>query len=514
LDVHYTAAEPTDEERDAVDALLGPSASGWTGGQERTVADRHFALGGRAAREQRHLLLPALHALADRVGWISEGALNHVCRRLTIPPAEAFGVASFYGLFSTKPRPPRVVHVCDDLACLVNADLCGEVERSEGAPGKTERRSGATWLRSPCLGLCERAPAAMLSVAGANHREEPIAPARTSDIVKALDGPPDVRELPRSVLPQHGDPKLRLLRRIGNIDPASLDDYRAAGGYASLRRAFELGPSGVIREVLASKLLGRGGAAFPTGRKWDAVAREPERPHYVVCNADESEPGTFKDRILMEEDPFAVIEAMTVAAFAGGCERGFIYIRGEYPRAQAALEHAIAEARRHGLLGDEIMGRGLCFDIEIRRGAGAYICGEETALFNSIEGYRGEPRNKPPFPVQKGLFGKPTTWKRSSMCRTSWFTAARHTRRSARPTPPAQNCSAFLDTPRDRACTKCRSAPRCGNCSTSPAACAPASDCKRCCSAVRPARSPRPMSWIRRSPSRAFAPRMPRWVRA
>jgi NADH-quinone oxidoreductase subunit F len=408
LDVHYSAAEPTDEERDAVDALLGPAVSGWTGGTERTVADRHFAAGGRAAREQRHLLLPALHALADRVGWISEGALNHVCRRLTIPPAEAYGVASFYALFSTKPRPPTVVHVCDDLACLVNADLCGEVERTEGVPGEIGRRSGATWLRSPCLGLCERAPAAMLSIAGAGHHMETIAPARASDIVEALDGQRGVRDAPRTRLPQHGDPGLRLLRRIGHIDPASLDDYRSAGGYAGLRRAFELGPSGVIREVLASKLLGRGGAAFPTGRKWDAVAREAARPHYLVCNADESEPGTFKDRILMEEDPFAVIEAMTIAAFAGGCERGFIYIRGEYPQAHAALEHAIAEARRRSLLGDAIMDQELRFDIEIRRGAGAYICGEETALFNSIEGYRGEPRNKPPFPVQKGLFGKPT----------------------------------------------------------------------------------------------------------
>jgi NADH-quinone oxidoreductase subunit F len=408
LDVHFTSAEPTDEERDAVDALLGEAVSGWTGGRERTAADRHFAAGGRAAREQRHLLLPALHALADRVGWISKGALNHICRRLTVPPAEAFGVASFYGLFSTKPRPPTTVHVCDDLACLVTADVCGELERTEGAPGAATRSDRATWLRSPCLGLCERAPAAMLSIAGADHHEEPIAPALASDIGKALDGRRNVNYSTKYVLPQHGDPGLRLLRRVGHIDPANLDDYRAEGGYAGLRRAFEIGPGGVIREVLESKLVGRGGAAFPTGRKWDSVAREPERPHYLVCNADESEPGTFKDRVLMEEDPFAIIEAMTIAAFAGGCERGFIYVRGEYPRALATLTNALAQARRHGLLGDDIMGRGLRFDVEIRRGAGAYICGEETALFNSIEGYRGEPRNKPPFPAQKGLFGKPT----------------------------------------------------------------------------------------------------------
>ena len=196
--------------------------------------------------------------------------------------------------------------------------------------------------------------------------------------------------------------------RVGRVDPSSLADYRSQGGYAALRRALDLGPAGVIREVTDSRLQGRGGAAFPTGRKWDAVAAQPVRPHHLVCNADESEPGTFKDRVLMEGDPFAVIEAMTVAGFATGCERGYLYLRGEYPRARQRLEHAIVEARRQGFLGAEVMGSGLTFDIELFRGAGAYICGEETAIFNSIEGYRGEPRNKPPFPVEVGLFGLPT----------------------------------------------------------------------------------------------------------
>jgi NADH-quinone oxidoreductase subunit F len=204
------------------------------------------------------------------------------------------------------------------------------------------------------------------------------------------------------------DPGLRLLRRVGVANPESLDEYRALGGYAALRRALALGPEGVLREVTDSKLVGRGGAAFPTGRKWEAVARSPVRPHYVVCNADESEPGTFKDRVLMEEDPFALVEAMTIAGFATGCERGYIYIRAEYPHATARLVHAIAEARRRGFLGDNVMGEGVRFELELRRGAGAYICGEETALFNSLEGKRGEPRNKPPFPVQSGLFSKPT----------------------------------------------------------------------------------------------------------
>src|SRR4029079_13508694 len=145
-----------------------------------------------------------------------------------------------------------------------------------------------------------------------------------------------------------------------------------------------------------------------TGVKWDGVARAPSRPHYLVCNADESEPGTFKDRVLMEYDPFGLIEAMTIAAYVTGCERGYLYIRGEYPLATRRLEHAIATARVRGYLGDDVMGEGFAFDIELRRGAGAYICGEETALLNSIEGKRGEQRNKPPFPVQRGVFGKPT----------------------------------------------------------------------------------------------------------
>ncbi|HEX7546783.1 MAG TPA: NADH-ubiquinone oxidoreductase-F iron-sulfur binding region domain-containing protein, partial [Gemmatimonadaceae bacterium] len=156
------------------------------------------------------------------------------------------------------------------------------------------------------------------------------------------------------------------------------------------------------------KLVGRGGAAFPAGRKWEAVRTQAAQPHYLVCNADESEPGTFKDRVLLTDDPFAIVESMTIGALATRAVHGFLYIRAEYPLAFERMNGAIAQARAAGLLGDDILHRGLKFDIEIRRGAGAYICGEETALFESIEGKRGEPRNKPPFPVSHGLFGKPT----------------------------------------------------------------------------------------------------------
>jgi NADH-quinone oxidoreductase subunit F len=361
LDLRLLAAEPSDAEREAIDTAVGGPA---------TNGDRV----GRANRDSRHLLLPALRAAQRRVGWVSEGALGYASRRLDVPPAEAYGVASFYALIALEEREPEALHVCTDLSCR----LAGVRAAPPGAHA------------SPCLGLCERAPAALRTIAGTEPREIP----------HPEQGP---------ALPQAGEPGLRLLRRIAaGVDPESLDAYRAHGGYAALRRAIELGPAGVLREVSDSRLLGRGGAAFPTGAKWEAVARQPAHPHYLVCNADESEPGTFKDRVLMEDDPFALVEAMTIAAFATGCERGFVYVRAEYPVAHERLEHAFAQARTRGLLGDDVMGAGFAFDLELRIGAGAYVCGEETALFQSIEGYRGEPRNKPPFPVEVGLFGKPT----------------------------------------------------------------------------------------------------------
>ncbi|MFG3261440.1 NADH-ubiquinone oxidoreductase-F iron-sulfur binding region domain-containing protein [Streptomyces bobili] len=405
MDLHFGDSKPTDEERAAVDALLGPPRSSWEGA-DRSDADLRWARGGREARDRRDLLLPGLHAVNDRVGWISEGALDYLCRRLTVPPAEAYGVATFYAMFSVRPRPATVLHVCTDLACTAAGaqDLCAGIEAGLG-PG-----SGVHVERGPCLGLCERAPATLAVRAGAPVRTAVAAPATVAGALLAARAPDSAAQEPPAAeaVPQAGDEGLLLLRRVGVVDPSSLDDYRAHGGYAALRQAFALGPAGVIREVTDSGLAGRGGAAFPTGRKWRATASQPDRPHFLVCNADESEPGTFKDRVLMEGDPYALVEAMTIAAYAIGAHRGYLYVRGEYPRAISRMQYAVDQARARGLLGDDILGQGYAFDIEIRRGAGAYICGEETALFNSIEGYRGEPRAKPPFPVEKGLFGRPT----------------------------------------------------------------------------------------------------------
>ncbi|WP_296742668.1 NAD(P)H-dependent oxidoreductase subunit E [Mesorhizobium sp.] len=407
MDLKFSNAEPFADERDAVDRLLGAGEGGWHGG-ERDEKDHRRAHSGHAARSQRHLVMEALHAVNDRVGWISPGALNYIGRRLSVAPADVYSVATFYALFSTNVRPKRIVHVCTDIACMARGskDVCADLEKRLGPASATNG-----WKHSPCLGVCERAPAAMAVEAGDPPHEHLIGPATVEEIVLALnDGPAALAAEAPAIMavPQAGQEGLMLLKRVGRVDPESIDDYLAIDGYAGLRRAFEMGPAKVISEVKDSRLMGRGGAAFPAGTKWESTAKQPATPRYLVCNADESEPGTFKDRAILEGDPFALIESMTIAGYAFGAERGFIYLRGEYPRANRLLHNAIEKARERGFLGADIQGSGWSFELEIRRGAGAYICGEETAIFNSIEGYRGEPRSKPPFPFEAGLFGKPT----------------------------------------------------------------------------------------------------------
>ena len=390
MDLRALESPPSDVERVAIDAVLGPEpalpSASWSSAQGR-----------------RHLLLPALHAAQARVGFVSPGALGYICQRLEVPPAEGFGVASFYALFALGVRPPVALHVCDDIACKA----AGADHLIDGLTREVSASAEQAWHRSPCLGLCEQAPAALYTRAGDPPVERGLGGLTLERAIAVLRTGPIAVE-PAPALPQRGESGLRLLARVGRVDPGSLDDYRAHGGYRALRRALEIGPAGVLRELADSGLVGRGGALFPTGRKWEAVARATTRPRYVVCNADESEPGTFKDRVLMEQDPYALVEAMTIAGVTVGAERGFIYLRAEYPLAAERLAHAVAQARLRGLLGDDVLGRGARFEIEIRRGAGAYVCGEETALLASIEGHRGEPRSKPPFPVEVGLFGKPT----------------------------------------------------------------------------------------------------------
>jgi NADP-reducing hydrogenase subunit HndC len=200
-----------------------------------------------------------------------------------------------------------------------------------------------------------------------------------------------------------------VLERVGVVNPESIEDYILYDGYQALGKALTgMKPAEVISQVENSGLQGRGGAGFPTGRKWSFVANTPGHPKYVICNADESEPGTFKDRLVLEGDPFSIIEAMTIAGYAISAHEGYIYIRGEYPLAYKRIENAIHQAEAHGLLGDHIFGTDFSFHIHPHAGAGAYICGEETALIESLEGKRGMPRARPPYPTTYGLFGKPT----------------------------------------------------------------------------------------------------------
>lgn len=379
MDLKFIGAEATEAEIAAIAGAV----------PEAVTVD----LEGRVIRTERtslrHHLLPALDAVQSAIGYVSQGAVDEIARRLNVPPAEIFSVASFYALIALEDAPDRVAHICDDTACrltggtqlLASLDERGDVHAT------------------PCIGQCDRGPAAYVQRAG--QPDLVIVNATRDDVIAVLDGA-EVAPPPPYVV---GD---RLLRHIGTTDPEDLGSYRSRDGYTALARALEIGPEGVIDEMKKSNLRGRGGAAFPTGVKWEAVRNQSATPRYVACNADESEPGTFKDRVIMEGDPFGLIEAMTIAGLTVGAEYGYIYIRGEYPLATQRLGNAIAQATAAGLLGGDVMGTGSTFHLEVRRGQGAYICGEETALFNSIEGFRGEPRQKPPFPVESGLFGKPT----------------------------------------------------------------------------------------------------------
>ncbi|MGH7655511.1 MAG: NAD(P)H-dependent oxidoreductase subunit E, partial [Gemmatimonadaceae bacterium] len=415
MDIRLLGTDPTAEERSAVDDVLGAPTSSWDGGERGSERDAHTAIvGGRATREQRHLLLPALQALQARIGFITEGGLDYVCERLGVPPAEAWGVATFYAMLATTPRPRRVLHVCDDIACRAKgaAKLCATLERKAG-PAITHEPEGdhvalhsenPAWMHSPCLGLCDVAPAALMVEAGEQVVERSIGGATASTLISLLAG--DVPPADGAGRPHTGKSAAivcgGLLQRVGKVDPTSLAAYRAAGGYAALAKARALTPKEVTDELLASELRGRGGAFFATGRKWSFVPSKEQlpKPHYLVVNADESEPGTFKDRDIMLRVPHRLIEGCLIAAHAIESTSVFIYIRGEYLAEYEILAAAVDEARDAGIFGD--------VEITVHRGAGAYICGEETALLESLEGKRGQPRPRPPFPPIQGLYMAPT----------------------------------------------------------------------------------------------------------
>jgi NADH:ubiquinone oxidoreductase subunit F (NADH-binding)/NADH:ubiquinone oxidoreductase subunit E len=362
-------------------------------GKHRPVDPEIAALADEHGRDPESLLA-IFQALQARRGGLTQSAITEVARALRLPAERAYGVATFYSMLSTPPREGgrRVIRVCDGPACWLRGAATARalVEAEFGGEWEVERTS--------CLGLCDRAPAALMDAepAGPLLAERTLAPRRQ------WRGEASAYARPRT-----GELRV-MLARAGKVDPDSIESAVEHGAYRALDAALTRPPEAVIAEVEAAGLTGRGGAGFPAGRKWRLVAQAGRLPKYVVCNADESEPLVFKDRVLIDCDPHQLLEGMALAGYAVGARQGFIYIRGEYEPQAQRLERAIAQAEACGWLGERLGGTDFSFHVHIHRGAGAYICGEETALLESLEGRRGEPRVRPPYPTTHGYRGQPT----------------------------------------------------------------------------------------------------------
>lgn len=342
-----------------------------TGSNEQVIIDRW--------KDEPAPLLPVLQELHDRDGYLSEEALHAVAVGLRIPIADLFGTVTFYHHFSREPGGLAAPRVCTGPVC-----------KMKGADALVAVLEGATPM--PCSGRCD----------------DPIPVLRGHDTLVGLSA--DTLESRPSPLPPTALTGVEecVFAHIREPGRASLSGYEKTGGYEGLRAALEKTPEDILQVMSDSGLAGRGGAGFPTGVKWKAVADAEGHPKTIVCNADEGEPGCFKDRCLMDYDPHAIVEGMVLAAYATDATRGFIYLRYEYPETERVLDQALAEAHAAGFLGTNILGSDFEFDLYVRRGAGAYICGEETSLLNSLEGKHPFPRNRPPYPVTHGFEDLPT----------------------------------------------------------------------------------------------------------
>jgi bidirectional [NiFe] hydrogenase diaphorase subunit len=297
------------------------------------------------------------------------------------------------------------INVCGAAGCLHSDALKNALTEAAAASGYGPESCMVRLVG--CLGLCGAGPVVNVEPAGILYQR--VQPSDAADIVDAIEGPGVERILLDSKQPFFARQQRIVLENSGRIDPERLEDYIAADGYLALATALsEMTPAEVIAEITKSGLRGRGGAGYPTGLKWSTVSKSPGSPKVVVCNADEGDPGAFMDRSVLESDPHRVIEGMAIAAYAVGATEGFMYVRAEYPLAVARLKTALRLAERNGLLGNNICGTQFNFRISIRLGAGAFVCGEETALIASIEGKRGTPRPRPPYPAELGVFGHPT----------------------------------------------------------------------------------------------------------
>jgi [NiFe] hydrogenase diaphorase moiety large subunit len=356
----------------------------------------------------RHRMLDILRDLQDRFRWISPQIMTIVARQTGLSRVAVEGVATFYSFLSLTPKGRVTIRLCDDIIDRMAGleDVVGTFEAELGIKvGQTSGDDSFSLEFTPCIGLCDQAPAAMINDIVVTR----LTRQKATEIARALKSgtPPESLVSERfAALGPHERATLMVENNIRHAGPVLLGPVPDNAG---LMKALAMAPAEIIAAIEASGLRGSGGAGFQTARKWKAAAAEPASRRFIFCNADEGEPGTFKDRVLLTERPHLLIEGMTIAARAVGAQEGLIYLRGEYVYLKPLLESVLDERRARGLLGANILGLdGFDFDLRIQMGAGAYICGEEGALINSCEGLPGEPRTRPPFPVTHGYLGCPT----------------------------------------------------------------------------------------------------------
>lgn len=363
-----------------------------------TPPDPHIIALAEQHKHDPEAILEILRDLQAEHGTLDKESVTQVAQVLKIPPRHAYGVASFYSMLAMDVKQPNVLRVCDGPVCWLNGAnrlrQAADMILMENPEWRVERSS--------CLGLCNRAPAALVN----DHQVHPMTPEGVEGLLAGWTGE-TVEFAPESAAPRQGEVRL-MMARAGKVNPDSIESALEHGAYCGLAKALSLSSEQALAEVEASGLTGRGGAGFPVGRKWRFVAQAERNPKYIICNADESEPLIFKDRVLIDTDPHQILEGMAIAGYACGASEAFIYIRGEYEYQARRLERAVGQAEAANWLGEHIQGSAFSFHIHVHRGAGAYICGEETALLESLEGKRGEPRLRPPYPPTAGYRGLPT----------------------------------------------------------------------------------------------------------
>ncbi len=363
----------------------------------------------QACGNDRGRLMDIVEAVQAKFGCVSPEAMDAIAKAVGAHRVEVDSVVSFYAFLSSRPTGKVVIRLCDDIVDRMHGvervaeAFCDELGI---AVGETTADGAVALEYVPCIGLSDQAPAALINDVPVTHLSSDAARQIARDLTAGVEPARLVRELGDG---KNADPLVRSMVN-NNLRKAGEVVFGEMAPGTAIRKALAMSPNEVIRDVKTARLRGRGGAGFPTGLKWDFTRGAEGETKYILCNADEGEPGTFKDRVILTERPDLMFEGMTIAGYAIGAGEGILYLRAEYAYLRPYLEKVLADRRDAGLLGKNVCGRN-CFDFDIRiqMGAGAYICGEETALISSCEGLRGDPKNRPPFPAQKGYKGCPTT---------------------------------------------------------------------------------------------------------